>query len=218
VSWARLDDMMPDKAKVRHVGPLGLALHVAGICYAARNLTDGFIPDSAVPTLLDLPARQLKALVAKMQEVAPRQEHPLWHRVEGGYEVHDYLEYNPNRASVLAEREKAKQRMFGKRSGEVPANKGRTSPSPDPVPDPLLVETPYVTTQESDPLRKPTNVLDRTFGQGSDREDLERALDEEWKLDYLKEHPEGIRMTPEEIKRGRIDLRARRKGSAAAVG
>jgi len=205
MSWARLDDDIFDNPKIAALSDAAQLAHIKAIVYSAKALTDG-----------DVPLRKAREFASPkvIKELVPG----LWEPTEAGFRVHDYLEYNPNRASVLAEREKAKQRMFGKRSGEHPANKGRTSPSPDPVPDPLLVETPYVTTQESDPLRKPTNVLDRTFGQGSDREDLERALDEEWKLDYLKEHPEGIRMTPEEIKRGRIDLRARRKGSAAAVG
>ena len=136
MSWVRLDDAMPDKPKVRHVGPLGQALHVAGICYSARHLTDGFLPESAIPTLIDLKPRELKALVSKMLEVSPGQSNPLWHREPGGYQIHDYLEYNPNRSAVLAEREKAKQRMFGKRSPNVPANKSRNSPSPDPDPDP----------------------------------------------------------------------------------
>lgn len=154
MSWVRIDDAMPDKPKVRHVGPLGQALHVAGICYSARHLTDGFLPESAIPTLIDLKPRELKALVAKMLEVAPSQTNPLWHRQQGGYQIHDYLEYNPNRSAVLAERDRAKQRMFGKRSGNVPANKRGTSPAPDPDPDPRSTTAPSPGAGARDPIDK----------------------------------------------------------------
>lgn len=137
MAWARLDDQMPNKAKVKFVGPLGLALHVSAICFASRDLTDGFVPDDVVPGLLDLPKAQLNKVLPLMTALAPRQENPLWHRVEGGYEIHDYLEYNPTRESVLAERQKAKDRMAAARSGNVRANNAGTSSSPGPRPDPL---------------------------------------------------------------------------------
>jgi hypothetical protein len=33
----------------------------------------------------------------------------LWHEIPGGYEVHDFLDYNPSRAEVLARREATKE-------------------------------------------------------------------------------------------------------------
>src|SRR4029453_3116326 len=43
MSWVRLDDQYPDHPKVRALGPLGLALQTAAICYCGRYLTDGFL-------------------------------------------------------------------------------------------------------------------------------------------------------------------------------
>src|SRR5215471_13935686 len=42
----------------------------------------------------------------------------LWHQVPHGYELHDYLDYNPSKDDVLAERAKkqAAGRAGGKRS------------------------------------------------------------------------------------------------------
>ena len=137
---------------------------------------------------------------------------------DGCYVLHNWWTYAGKLNDKRAKDRERKAEVRATSSGNPAEVAGTNQPTNRTNQPTEEVDTPYVTTQESDPLRKPTNVLDRTFGQGSDREDLERALDEEWKLDYLKEHPEGIRMTPEEIKRGRIDLRARRKGSAAAVG
>jgi hypothetical protein len=53
VTWVRLDDEFPAHPKLAEVGPLGLAMQVAALCYCNRYLTDGFIPRGAAATLLD---------------------------------------------------------------------------------------------------------------------------------------------------------------------
>jgi hypothetical protein len=129
--WVRLDENFADHPKVERVGPLAAWLHVAALCYSSRHLTDGRIPKAKATRLVDIPdpAGQISALLSE----------GMW--VENGtdYVIHDYLDYQPSRDSVLAERSAARDRMAKKRSaarsGEVPPNIGRSSSSPSrPVP------------------------------------------------------------------------------------
>jgi len=123
---------MPDSLKIAPLSDAAFRAYVTSICYAARSLSDGFIPLKK--------AKEFAGRARVIQELVPA----LWETAEGGFMVHDYLQYNPTRETVLAEREKAKERMNAIRSGNVRANSARTAgevrlpPSPPvPQPDPL---------------------------------------------------------------------------------
>jgi hypothetical protein len=100
VSWLQLDDNMPDHPKVAALTDTAFRHHIEGLSYCARLLTDGFIPakvaaDITTPkTLLELESEQLPGRA------------PLWERSDRGWEIHDYLVYNPSREQVLDRREK----------------------------------------------------------------------------------------------------------------
>jgi hypothetical protein len=145
--WVRLDDNFPDHPKVVDAGPLAAWLYVCGVAYASRYLTDGYIPAGQVRKLADVDGAA--ALADRLVEVG------LWERVDGGFQVHDFLEYNPSAEKVRAERSAAKERMQRVRSGDVRANTERTDDEPtddvrekfnDPVPIPVP-RTPVPETQ-----------------------------------------------------------------------
>jgi len=96
MSWIKLDDQFADHPKVIAAGPLAAWLYVCGLTYCGRYLTDGWIPEGQVRKLADLDdaAEQAQRLV----------DVGLWERVDDGYIVHDYLEYNPTGAKVKSER------------------------------------------------------------------------------------------------------------------
>lgn len=96
--WAKLDDQYPTKDKLVRAGLEAMGFDVAGICYCARNLTDGFIADDDLVVVYPS-TRQPKRLADHLVKVG------RWEREEGGYRIHDYLDYNPSRAEVLAKRE-----------------------------------------------------------------------------------------------------------------
>lgn len=130
MSWARIDDNFPDNIKIAPLSDAAFRAHVTAICYAARNLTDGFIPDKK--------AREFAGRPRVVQELVPH----LWEPKEGGYFIHDYLTYNSDRATILAEREKAKTRMNNARSSRnvrpnIRPNIGGNSPNPTPTPNPI---------------------------------------------------------------------------------
>lgn len=100
--WIRLDDQFPDHPKVVEAGPLASWLYVCGIGYCNRLLTDGFIPSGQVRKLADVDnaGDLVKCLVAV----------GLWDEAEGGYQVHDFLDYQPSAEQVKAERSMNKVR------------------------------------------------------------------------------------------------------------
>lgn len=129
--WVRVDDCFADHPKVVAAGPMASWLYVCGLTYSARLLTDGFIPVGQVRKLADLDGAM--ELAEKLVTVG------LWKRVENGFQINDYLEYNPSAEKVRADRKAAQERMQRLRSGEVRANNERTSPEvrdPHPTPTP----------------------------------------------------------------------------------
>lgn len=104
--WAKLDDQYFFHPKVIAAGRDPRDVHLASVGYCAGQLTDGFIPEAALPLIGAM------AMVDNVHECADRLvEVDLWERVEGGYQVHDYLDYNPSGAQVKAQRKINAQRQ-----------------------------------------------------------------------------------------------------------
>lgn len=117
MSWVRIDDQMPDHPKLACLGdlaPLALALQVRALCYAARYLTDGRIPEGVLPQLLQGFGRLKPAGVA-WPDIMCRAG--LWERDGDSYVIHDFLAYNPSRVEVAAKRER--QRVTSQRGGQM---------------------------------------------------------------------------------------------------
>ena len=108
MAWVRIDDQFSDHPKIVKAGPIALVLQVRAFCYAARHLTDGYIPAELVPIFL----AGLEKLGADPSADWGRfmVEARLWDPTEGGYLVHDYLDYNPSREEVLADQRRTSNR------------------------------------------------------------------------------------------------------------
>lgn len=131
--WVKLDDQFFRNPKARAVGKDGRELFLAGLCYSAGALTDGFIGHYAVaPVLAD--AQVGKAAIKKLTDAG------MWREVEGGYEIHDYRHYQRAAADVRKERDEGKERAA--RSRERRANESRAfvDGSPDLAHSPCLSE------------------------------------------------------------------------------
>lgn len=175
--WIRIDDHFDEHPKLAAAGPLGWAMWMAGLAYCNRNLTDGFIPWSKAPGLVSWeyldatgPTRIYIGTGSMVhEEGAVTSEYVievlidvgLWDRVKNGYQVHDFDQYQPTKAVVMAERAKkvaagqaggqasaaARATARGRRRRKQPVN---GSPTPDaadaqakvnpvPVPEPVSV-------------------------------------------------------------------------------
>jgi len=152
VTWVRLDDRFDEHPKIVGAGPIGLAVFVRGLCYCARNLTDGFIPKTVAWKLMYDVDISREAVIDLMIHSK------LWERGEdGGFRVHDYLAYNPSRTEVLENREARVE--AGRKGGFAKAAKQAASTllddgqpctsskplakvCPVPVPDPVPLPDP----------------------------------------------------------------------------
>jgi hypothetical protein len=129
MGWVKIDDGFTRHPKVMKAGPLGIAMQVAALCYCNQYLTDGFIPRSVVAGLLNLEGIGMRMWDGELFGggedatwvliVEDLIESGLWEEVEGGFQIHDYLDYQPSKAEVLAEREQKK--MAGQKGGLVSA-------------------------------------------------------------------------------------------------
>jgi len=144
MTWVKLDDQFPDHPKVEAAGPMAAWLYVCGLCYCAEHLTDGFIPASKAARLAPVPAKHLERLC----------QVGLWTKVDDGYRVHDYLDFQPSGETVRRERKAASERMANKRgrSGDVRAKFDESSSSPSPSPS-VPNGTPERRAQQSSQLR-----------------------------------------------------------------
>lgn len=99
--WFKVDDSFHAHPKVLATDADALGLWVVAGAWSSSHLTDGFVPDHALPRLLPDSATLARKLVAA----------GLWRKVRGGYRFHDWSSYNPESGTVLAEREAARERM-----------------------------------------------------------------------------------------------------------
>jgi hypothetical protein len=105
MAWARFESKFPEHVKVYRAGAsLGragtgrvIAMMTAMTCFSVDQLTDGFLPDEKVRTSPHdrRPLEVAAALVAA----------ELWHRVDGGYQIHDFHDFNPAAEAVKAKRQ-----------------------------------------------------------------------------------------------------------------
>lgn len=101
--WVRVDDNFPDHPKVDGLSDLAFRLHVAALCYCNRLLTDGDIPKGKEKRLT--PKTNVSSAVDELLEAG------LWHDEGDRWRIHDYLDFQPDKAKVTAEREATAERQ-----------------------------------------------------------------------------------------------------------
>ena len=101
--WFRVDDSFHSHPKVIAAGNEAVGLYVRCGAYAAQHLTDGHVPESVV--LLYGSTKLADKLV----------QAKLWRRVRGGWQMPDFLDYNPSAEQVKQERKNAAERQRRRR-------------------------------------------------------------------------------------------------------
>ncbi len=145
MAWVKIDDQFADHPKVREVGPIGMAIQIAALCYCNRFLTDGLITKRTANAIV-LGLSKDKKWPQRMVASGLWDEHPE------GYIVHDYLEYNPSKANVLAKKEQLNnaQKLAAKATNEKRyGHRWNSDASSEqdllaPVPVPLPKEAPKI--------------------------------------------------------------------------
>lgn len=123
--WVKLDDAIGEHPKIAGISDSAFALFVTGLAYCNRNLTDGFIPSPVGFGQLRYCDGNAVPSIRELEEVG------LWHPKRGGWMVHDFAEYQPTKAAVLAEKE-AKSRA-GRAGGLARARAGFVAPAKAPA-------------------------------------------------------------------------------------
>lgn len=166
--WVKLDDAFFRHPRIVAAGRDARDLFLAGLCYASSQLTDGFVPAAAVRLLLA--EAEIEAPAADV--VARLMQAGLWTETETGYQIRDYLDYNPSAEQVKARRAATADRVANWRAarrvshaeytpvsnavsnavtntvGNRPSN-AAPDPVPDPVPDPEESPAPRARAREA---------------------------------------------------------------------
>lgn len=110
MAWFALDDGFDTHPKVRKVGNAAVGLFVRLGVHATKHLTEGHL-DGVIVRDYGTPATIRKLIAVGMLHehghACPRCPQPA----EGGYYIHDYLDYNKSRAQIEAAREAARKRQ-----------------------------------------------------------------------------------------------------------
>jgi len=110
MAWTLIDDDFVNNIKIRKAGGDGMLLYICGLVHCNKNLTDGFIDEAYMPQLYaNSFCKKPKATIDKLIEVG------LWIKVEGGYQVNDFLEYNFSREEV--EKRRKARSAAGRKGG-----------------------------------------------------------------------------------------------------
>jgi hypothetical protein len=100
MAWVRIDDQLHAHPKVLHAmstDPTSVGLHLPALSYSAAYLTDGAVDEAFVRQLLVNRRRRERAIDALV-------EAGLWLPNGGGWQIHDYLDFNESREHALARR------------------------------------------------------------------------------------------------------------------
>ena len=101
MAWTRIDDKFLNNIKIQKAGALGMALYLAGLIHCNTNLTDGFIDEEILPMLYGLSFQ-----TARNKSVEKLVELKLWHKVESGYLINDFLDFNRSKTQIEIIKEK----------------------------------------------------------------------------------------------------------------
>lgn len=172
--WMKVDDGLHATRKVvriprrRRMAAMGLWIIAAS--WSAANLTDGCLDDHEVDELGGT-SEQAQWLV----------DVGLWERTDTGYRFHDWSDYQPTRAEVLAKREaeaerkrQARQRPRGQRADSDRTNDGRRADT-DGAPAGQVAESEHPDPTRPDPTPETPNGVSRTA-----RAVLETAFADAW--------------------------------------
>lgn len=101
MTWTKIDDQLHAHPKVQQAWQTcdaSLGLHLLALSYAGAYLTDGHVAEAFVKAQIPASARRRKAVEALVAA-------GLWDQwPDGGWMIHNYLEFNESRAQVETRR------------------------------------------------------------------------------------------------------------------
>lgn len=148
--WFQTETRVRTHQKMLAAGRQACWTWVCGNCYAKDQMTDGFIPEGMLSSLVpSVPLREIKKDAERLVASG------LWKAVPGGYQIHDYLEYNESKAAILAKQEEDRLRKQRGKSKEIPDG---TSADADGIP--FSISTSPSGSEKDDREPKPHPIRD----------------------------------------------------------
>ena len=109
MSWVRVDDRAWSHPKLTKVGGNSVKLWLFGLCWCNQHQTDGVIPKHAL-TLLGGTKKSVTELVSA----------GLWETTGDGWNVRNYLEFQPSRAQLEEQKARTLERVKRHRNAVTP--------------------------------------------------------------------------------------------------
>ena len=189
MGWVRLDDNYSDHPKVIGLSDSAFRTYITALCYANRQLTDGYIPQ-AVYDRWGVKGDSVELVGAGLWELA----------LEGGWNIRSYEEYQPLKEKVEEKRNQGRERLRKFREGKRNANETQTPTQPNPTqPNPSkdikdnyylavvddedsqLTPAPRVRTAKEAVLRI-SDKLDEARKSGVNAWNLSKLVETEWDM------------------------------------
>ena len=123
MSWFKVDDQLAFNAKIVAAGNEAMGLWVRAGSWSAAQLTNGFIPEHMAIAMANGMANAMANGMAKPCGADALVMAGLWDEVDGGYQFHDWAEFQP---SAEAEKEKRKARSLAGQKGAAARWNGKT--------------------------------------------------------------------------------------------
>ena len=185
MGWVRLDDNFADHPKVIALSDKAFRLFITGLCYSNRQLTDGIIPYQIV-----------NAWVGNdpMKPSDELEDQNLWERIDKGFMIRSYTEYQPTKEKVNKKRDEARERLrrYREKQGNADETENKRHPQPNPTqPNPNIeikdnyslevIPQPRVKTAKEAVIRI-GNKLEDARKQGINAWNISKLVEAEWDL------------------------------------
>lgn len=110
-TWVKIYNGMPSHPKLLRARADAGWLHLCGLCYSNEHLTDGFIAREVL--VIAAPGvKHPERLAARLASVG------LWHEVDGGWQIHEYSEYQRSASEVKERRTRDAERKAQDRASD----------------------------------------------------------------------------------------------------
>ena len=111
MAYGRIHDEAASNGKLLALSDAAWRMWGNGLIYCQVNLTDGFIPSHAIHTF-GVRARNKTKVAADLCAPQIPGKAPLWVAVDGGFQIHDYLDWNDAAEVIKKKRRLAKHRFM----------------------------------------------------------------------------------------------------------
>lgn len=132
MAWGRLHDKANENPKLLALSDAAHRMWSSALIYCQDKLTDGFVPEWAIHAF-GVRAPNKDEIIAELCTSLVQGKGPLWHRVDGGFQLHDYLDWNDSKEEILEQR-KRKAEQAQKRRSRQRSQESKSTASPATLP------------------------------------------------------------------------------------